>query len=131
MLRKRFLIGILAVENNKRGRPKVELNYDKLDALLQFKVTKGFCADYLGVSEDTIDRRIKEDHSKTFTEYHELKLARTGLKLQQKAIEAALSGNTTLMIFCLKNISKWVDKHESTVDVADNAIKLAYKLKDE
>ena len=91
---------------------KIQLNYDKLDALLQFKVTKAFCADYLGVSEDTIDRRIKEDHKKTFSEYHELKIARTGLKLQQKAIEAALSGNTTLMIFCLKNLCGWADRAE-------------------
>lgn len=96
---------------------KIEINYDKLDALLQFKVTKGFCADYLGVSEDTIDRRIKEDHGKTFSEYHELKIARTGLKLQQKAIEAALAGNTTLMIFALKNISKWSDNNDNQVDI--------------
>lgn len=97
---------------------KIKLNYDKLDALLQFKITKGFCADYLGVSEDTIDRRLKEDHGKTFTEYHELKIARTGLKLQQKAIEAALAGNTTLMIFALKNICKWSDNQDNVVDIS-------------
>ena len=105
------------MKNNKRGRPKVELNYDKLDALLQFKISKSFCADYLGVSEDTIDRRIREDHGKTFSEYHDLKLARTGLKLQQKAIESALAGNTTLMIFCLKNICKWSDSNDNQVDI--------------
>ena len=40
---------------------KKELNYDKLDALLQFKTNKKFCSDYLGVSEDTIERRLRED----------------------------------------------------------------------
>lgn len=112
------------MKNSKIGRPRVELNYDKLDALLQFKVTKSFCADYLGVSEDTIERRIKEDYGKTFSEYHELKLAKTGLRLQQKAIEAALAGNTTLMIFALKNISKWSDNNDSQVDIGKIEITL-------
>lgn len=93
---------------------KVELNYDQLDALLQFKITKSFCADYMGVSEDAIDRRLKEDHGMNFSEYHALKMQRTAVKLQQKAIESALKGNTTLMIFCLKNLCGWSDKQEST-----------------
>ena len=94
---------------------KIELNYDKLDALLQFKVTLRFCADYLEVSEDTIMRRIKEDHGMTFTEYHTLKMERTAVKLQQKAIELALKGNSTMLIFSLKNLAKWSDKVEETV----------------
>lgn len=97
---------------------KKELNYDAIDALLQFKTTKKFCADYLGISEDTIERRLKEDKGMTFTEYHELKMGRTGIKLQQKAIEQALKGNTTLMIFCLKNLAKWTDKVEQTLDAS-------------
>ena len=48
---------------------KTEVDFGALDALLQFKVTKRFCADYLKVSEDTIDRRIKEEHGLTFSEY--------------------------------------------------------------
>lgn len=93
-------------------QPKKELDYSALDALLQFKVSCDFCADYLGVSRDTIIRRIKEDHGMTFSEYHALKKERTATKLQQKAIESALAGNATLMIFCLKNLAGWSDKHE-------------------
>lgn len=94
---------------------KIELNYDKLDALLQFKVSMRFCADYLEVSEDTVMRRIKEDHGMTFAEYHALKMERTAVKLQQKAIEQALAGNNTMLIFALKNLAKWSDKIEETV----------------
>ena len=93
---------------------KIELNYDKLDALLQFKVTLLFCADYLGVSRDAIIRRLKEDHGMTFTEYATLKREHTATKLQQKAIEMALGGNATLMIFALKNLAKWSDKIDET-----------------
>ena len=92
------------------SKPKTKLNYDKLDALLQFKVTAEFCADYLGVSRDTIIRRIKDDHGMTFSEYHNLKMQHTATKLQQKAIEQALKGNNVMLIFCLKNMAGWADK---------------------
>lgn len=98
------------------GRKRVEINYDKLDALLQFKVTKAFCADYLEISEDTLERRLKDDKNMTFTEYHKLKMQRTAVKLQQKAIEQAMAGNAALMIFSLKNIANWSDKIETQVD---------------
>lgn len=89
-----------------------EIEWGKLDALLQFKVSLAFCADYLGVSRDTIIRRIKEKYDLTFAEYHNLKMENTATKLQQKAIEMALKGNTTMMIFALKNLAKWSDKQE-------------------
>ena len=91
---------------------KIELNYDKLDALLQFKVSAEFCADYLEVSRDTIIRRIKQDYDMTFAAYHNLKMEHTATKLQQKAIELALRGNNVMMIFCLKNLAGWSDKQE-------------------
>ena len=91
---------------------KIDLNWDKLDALLQFKATLKFPAEYLEVSVDTIQRRIKEEKGMTFEEYASLKLNRTAVKLQQKAIEMALGGNTTMMIFALKNLAGWTDKQE-------------------
>jgi len=108
---------------------KKELNYSALDALLQFKTTKKFCADYLEVSEDTIERRLREDHDMTFKEYHALKIGRTAIKLQQQAIDMAFKGNTTLMIFALKNLAGWSDKIENTVDTKENLINMAYDPK--
>lgn len=109
--------------------PKTEVDFSALDALLQFKVSMNFCADYLGVSTDAIRRRIKEKYNMTFTEYHALKMEGTATKLQQKAIKMALEGNNTMMIFCLKNLAKWADKQEVEhmvskidVDIDDNAV---------
>jgi AraC-like DNA-binding protein len=90
-----------------------EAKWKELDALLQFKVSLAFVSDYLGVSRDTIIRRIREEYDLTFAEYHDLKMQRTATKLQQKAIEMALGGNNTMMIFCLKNLAKWSDKIEN------------------
>lgn len=94
---------------------KKEIDYKVFDAIVQFKVTKGFCADYLGISEDTIENRLREDHDMTFTEYRELKNARVGLKLQQKAVEQALKGNNTMLIFALKNMAKWSDNVDASI----------------
>ena len=98
-------------------QPKKELNWSELDALLQFKVPLSFVCDYIGVSRDTVMRRIKEEHDMTFKEYHNLRLQRTATKLQQKAIEMALTGNTTMMIFALKNMAGWSDKMETTSQI--------------
>ncbi len=108
---------------------KVEVNYDKLDALLQFKVSLRFCAEYLGVSADTIQRRLKEEKGLTFEQYHAQKIERTAVKLQQKAIEMAMGGDRTMMIFCLKNLAGWADKldHGLNGEIKD-ALKLNYKL---
>jgi uncharacterized protein YuzB (UPF0349 family) len=111
-----------------RGAKKITFDYDVLNALLRFKVTKGFCADHLGVSEDVIERRLREDFNMTYTEYHELKLQRTSYTLQQKAIEMALAGDKVMMIFCLKNIAKWADRNETTVETTDDVKKLIVNL---
>ena len=96
----------------KLGRKKVDVDYKVLDALCQFRVRKDFVCDYLGVSLSTLEKRLNEDFGMTFTEYNELKMQRTGLKLQQKAIDLALGGNVTMLIFSLKNIAGWSDKVE-------------------
>lgn len=110
----------MSLQNEVKMSAKIEINYDKLDALLQFKVSLRFCADYLECSRDTIIRRIKEDYNMTFAEYHSLKMEHTATKLQQKAIEMALKGNNVMMIFCLKNLAKWTDKQEQVVSADIN-----------
>ena len=97
----------------KSGPVPFKLDYKVLDAIIQFKVSSRFCAEYLGTSVKTMERRLREDHDMTFTEYQKLKSERISLKLQQKAIQTALGGNITMMIFCLKNMAGWSDKIES------------------
>lgn len=101
--------------SSRLGRGKVQhIDYTALDALLQFKVTKAYCADYLDMSEDTLERRLREDHDMTFQEYAALRVEKTGVILQKKAIEAAMSGQPALMIFALKNLAGWSDKVENS-----------------
>lgn len=119
------------MKNNKVGRPRIEINYEVLDALLQFKTTKKFCAHHMGMSEDTLENRLMEDHGMTFTEYHEMKISNISAKLQQKALNMAFNGNTVMMIFALKNLSKWTDKQEISHSVANNYEAQLRKLEEE
>jgi hypothetical protein len=96
-------------------QPKLEVDFSALDALLQFKVSADFCADYLKVSKATIYRRIKEEYDMTFSQYHSLKMEGTATKLQQKAIQMAMDGNAPMMKFALTNLAKWSDKVEERV----------------
>lgn len=103
-------------------------SWDKLDGLLAYKASLVVCADILECHENTIKNHIKKRHDITFTEYAELKLSRTKVKLVQKALEMANRGNATMLIFCLKNICKWVDKVENDIKNSDGSFNLAYNL---
>ncbi len=108
----------------------LEIDFKELDALLHFKANKRQCANYLEVSEDTLERRIKEKFNKTFSEYADIKLDNTRIKLQQKIIQKALKGDNTCLIFSLKNLCKWTDKQEVSIgeDSGPLEITLKYNL---
>ena len=96
-----------------------DIDFKQLDGILQFKPSLKTVADYFGCSEDTIDRRIKEKHNKTFAEYRDIKMSGVKIKLQQKAIAMGLGGNVTMLIFCLKNLCEWSDKQDTTIKTDD------------
>lgn len=85
-------------------------DWDQLDKYLQFKPTLTMTAELMECGKTTIKSYIKKKHNLTYTEYADIKLTNTKLKLVQQAIKMALSGkNNVMMIFCLKNICKWTD----------------------
>lgn len=102
---------------------KSPFNWEQLDKLLALKPSLVTCADILGVHENTIKNHIKARFGLTYTEYAARKLSKTRVKLVQKAIESALAGNATLMIFCLKNLCEWQDKIEN-VNIDTTPIKI-------
>lgn len=73
-------------------------------------------ADKIGIAEQTLYRWAKENVSL----YENLKYTRelSNTELENKAYEMALEGNTTMMIFLLKNriSSKYVERQEVALD---------------
>ena len=99
-------------QQKKYDSTSAPFSWDKLDGLLAYKSSMVVCAEMLDVHENTIKNHIKKRYGQTFTEYADRKLSRTRVKLVSKAIEQATSGNTTMLIFCLKNLCRWQDKFD-------------------
>ena len=97
-------------------------SWDKLDGLLAYKSSLVVCGEMLGCHENTVKNHIKKRYGITFGQYADKKLSRTRVKLVSKAIEQATSGNTTMLIFCLKNLCKWADKQDDTVNIGNISI---------
>jgi hypothetical protein len=101
------------------GRPRLmtEEKDRQLLAALRMKPTLKDAAALLEVSEDTILKHTKEKYGVTFTELREQKMVATRHSLIRTAIQQAESGNNNVMlIFCLKNLCGWKDKHEVDVN---------------
>jgi len=104
---------------------KIQIDFSLLDGLLSCGLSRAQCSNILNVSEDTLERRIKEKSSLTFRQYRETKLDHTRTKLIQKAIRLALDGNVTMLIFCLKNICGWTDRKEEVVNISNDRLIIA------
>lgn len=112
------------------ARPRIELDWSKLNAVLQYGARLEECADIMECSADTIEKRIREEHNLRFTEYRAQKMTKVKFTLIQKAIEMAKSGDRTLMIFCLKNLAGWADKQEVDSINRNIEVNLKYNLDD-
>jgi len=80
----------------------------QLDKYCQLKPSLTDVSELLNVSDDTILRHCRK-YNMTFAEYRNKKMAKTRMTLTQKALEMALNGNATMMIFSLKNLCGWAD----------------------
>lgn len=95
------------------GRPRKELDSDELKRIMRFKPSLLTTAGYFDVSPKTIERRCHELGSANFGEFRHKYMADVKLKLVQTILEQAFSGNTTALIFSLKNLCGWADKVET------------------
>ena len=96
----------------KKGEGGVErkdFDWELLDNLCAHTMWLKDCAELMKLSEDTIQRRIKEKYGITFAVYRDKKLAKTRMSLVQRALKMAAT-DRVMLIFCLKNLNKWQDQ---------------------
>lgn len=94
------------------ARPKIEIPQEKLEALCRLNPTLKDCAAFFQCSEDTIELRAKEFGYASFTDLRAKNMVHTRLNLIRTAVKQAENGNTTMLIFSLKNLCGWADKQE-------------------
>ena len=101
----------------------VEIDKKKLEAFMRQKPTLLDTAAFFDCSDRTIERFIREEYGVSFVEFRQQKMVHTRHALIRKAIEKAMGGDNTMLIFCLKNLCGWADKQEVAVE-NEGAIKI-------
>lgn len=105
-------------EAKKTGRPRLEIDWEQLDKLCAIHCTKAEIADILGVSEDTIDRRCKEEHECSFAVYYKKHQAHGKASLRRQQFKTAMKGNPTLLVWLGKQMLGQSDApHEDDDDL--------------
>jgi len=74
---------------NPNGRPKIVLDWEKIDKCLFIQCTLVEVAYVIGVSVDTLENRTKEEKGMAFSEYRELKSAGGKMSLRRSQWEHA------------------------------------------
>lgn len=86
------------------GRPRLELNWDEIQKLCAIQATQEEIANWCKCSVDTLVRASQREHGVTFAEFYK-KHADTGkISLRRAQFQAALKGNTALLIWLGKQM---------------------------
>jgi len=100
-------------ESKKRiTKPLHQLDYKKLDAMCAIHCTGEECAAILGIDYDTLNKALKRDGNKGFTEYFKQKGASGKMSLRRKQFDHAMGGNSTMLIWLGKQWLGQADKQE-------------------
>jgi AraC-like DNA-binding protein len=100
----------------KMGRPKIEVDFEKIDALCAVfcnckEIVSVLNSFDMKLSYDTVERRVKQQFGVTFAEYVEQKqMAFAKPKLRKAQFDCALSGNATMLIWLGKQYLEQVEK---------------------
>lgn len=114
----------------KVGRPKIEIDWKKVESLCAIHCTAEEIASILDISSDTLERRCKENHNISLAEYIRQKSANGKASLRRRQYKKAMEeGNTTMLIWLGK---QWLGQTDRMEHVGDDTkpLTLNYKLKD-
>lgn len=106
---------------SKMGRPRRDLDtmeftgWDILDAEIKW-ASEEYVAEKLGISVDTLARRIKERFGLTFAEYKKKKEESIKSNLRKKQYDVAMSGNVTMLIWLGKQLLGQSEKVEEKIE---------------
>ena len=121
----------------KRG-PKIitftDKEWEAIDQMCQIQCTGEEIASVMGVSYDTLERRIREKHGVKFAEYIAQKAEGGKASLRRMQWKTAQNGNVVMQIFLGKNYLKQSDKIEQktehTINPEDKVKSLVDGLED-
>lgn len=74
------------------GGPRIKFDWAEFETLCAMQCTRAEIATHFGVSEDTIERAVKREHSVSFADYFGQKRKAGFVSLRRKQWELAMSG---------------------------------------
>ena len=92
------------------ARPKIEINWTTVNNMCAIHCTGEEIASVIGVSYDTIERRVKSEFKMSFADYIKKNSANGKMSLRRKQYETAMSGNTTMLVWLGKQYLGQTDK---------------------
>lgn len=101
-------------EPPKPGRPKIVIDWGKVDGYLKAQCNGVEIAGILGVSPDTLYDKCVEDNKSLFSDYSTQKKAQGKEFLRAKQYATAMDGNVTMQIWLGKQYLEQRDKSELT-----------------
>ena len=105
------------------SRQKIELDnlefngWDQLDALIVW-ATEEYCAEKLGISVDSLARRLKEK-GYSFAEYKKKRQEPMRINLLKKQYDVAMAGNVSMLIWLGKQYLNQSDKQDQMISVSE------------
>lgn len=109
------------------GRPEANIDWKKVDQLLQAGCLTTEIAAYFGISTDTLYIRCKKDKNLDFSSYSQEKKASGESLLRAKQYENAMQGNTTMQIWLGKQRLGQREQKEETKSDKKIVFEVNYK----
>ena len=109
---------------------KIEIDWPTVDKLCQLQCTGEEIASVLGCSYDTLERRVKEEHTMKCAEYIRQKAMGGRASLRRKQWAAADKGNVTMLIWLGKQYLGQKDKHEDEDQDEAIPLNITFNIKD-
>ena len=97
---------------NKAGRPEVEIDWKKVDFLIEAGCSGYEVAAQIGIHHETVYRRVHEQYGENFTDYAAKKRQKGEANIRVVQYQKALKGDNHMLIWLGKNRLKQKDREE-------------------
>ena len=98
----------------RMGRPRIEIDWKIFDNLCYIQCTLREIAMFMGLSERTIERKVKEERGMTFVSYYAIKKGNGLISLRRMMFQQA-EKNPAILIFMAKNHLGMADRQDIEV----------------
>lgn len=103
------------------ARKKSEVDYKRVDEMLEAGCNGAEVAAAIGMHPDTLYKRIEDDFAVCFSAYKQEKVSKGDQLLREKLYEKAKKGDSTSLIFLSKTRLGMTEKQEIKHTVDDKA----------